>query len=743
MEMSVNPQLVDLYQICRDPAYVSLHPNQKQPIGKDWRNNSISPERAVENNKTLKHNIGILTGTPSGLVDVDLDCAEATKFAPLFLPPAVASFGHAGNKRGHHLVRVSNPTAKTQQFLCPDSRETLIELRADGSQTMIPPSVHPNGHKLKFHQINDTATVAEYNVVLDAVQKIAACSLVARNWSEGSRHSLALGFSGIMLKAGFDEDVASEVLKTVCRLAHDEDWQDRQDALRTTYQKDADEVSGYGILVDILGEKSAQKLCEWLNVGSVNAEVIVPQDNLQVLNAVTNEEELTETKMADAFSRWASDRAIYVHEKKHWYLWNGVVWQPDPVGKIRMLMNEFVSLANDSDATNLGRRFEDALRQFESLRKIKNTIELAQPRLGKSIMEFDTNSMIMAAGNTWIDLETGTSTRPNPNKLVSLHTDVRHDQNAECPVFENFLREVFEEDGDLISFIQRVVGYSLTGSNEEQCLFILNGDGANGKSTLINILSKLLGQYSRTAASHTLMANQREGVGDDLVHLVGGRMISVSETDRDVPLAEAKLKRLTGGDDITARALFGTYFTFNNQGKIFLATNNLPKVNGRDHGIFRRINIIPFGRQFEAYEQDKTLPEMLEAELSGILNWAIQGCLEWQQQGLNPPRIVRDQLDHYRSDLDTVRKYFEAQLVLDPNSKIPSSGLFQNYRGWCVRMGYDTQVDKQFKASMENIEGVEASRNKLGRYFSGVNYRVDVGGQSHHPSSGDNEGVMF
>ena len=166
-------------------------------------------------------------------------------------------------------------------------------------------------------------------------------------------------------------------------------------------------------------------------------------------------------------------------------------------------------------------------------------------------------------------------------------------------------------------------------------------------------------------------------------------------------------------------------------------------MSGRDHGIFRRFQIIPFDKTFSADQQDKTLPEKLEAELSGILNWAIQGCLEWQQQGLNPPQIVRDQLDHYRSDLDTVRKYFEAQLVLDPNSKIPSSGLFQNYRAWCVRMGYDTQVDKQFKASMENIEGVEASRNKRGRYFSGVNYRVDVGGQSHNSSSGDNEGILF
>ena len=160
-------------------------------------------------------------------------------------------------------------------------------------------------------------------------------------------------------------------------------------------------------------------------------------------------------------------------------------------------------------------------------------------------------------------------------------------------------------------------------------------------------------------------------------------------------------------------------------GKIFVATNNLPKVNGRDHGIFRRFQIVPFNRTFQSHEQDKALPDKLEEELSGILNWAIRGCLDWQEQGLNPPQIVKDQLDHYQQDMDTVAKFVDAQLVLDPASKIQSSELYQEYRSWCQRMGYNLQDDKQFKASMLRIEKVTYGRSKAVRHYAGVRYRWD------------------
>jgi putative DNA primase/helicase len=727
---------VELYQICRNDAYVCLHPKKKNPIKADWRNQPVSAEDALAANQMLQHNIGILNGTTSGVIDIDLDCAEAVAFADLFLPETVASFGHEGNDRGHYLVAIQS-SGKTRKFNMPDSSECLVELRSDGTQTMLPPSIHPSGHKLQFSYINDSAPAVDYADLLVATQRIAACSVIARSWSEGSRHQLALAFAGMMYKADFNQDLAENVVNTICNFTKDEEMADRLNAVTTTYAQDASSISGYGIMVDVLGVNTARKIAEWLDIGADNTDVIEADGAAPTILPTTNEDEITEEKMAEAFTRWAKKRAVYVHEKKQWYLWDGLVWRPDPSNAVRLLLSEFVSAAGAAQRHN--RRFEDALRRFENLSKIKNTLELAQPRLAKSITEFDTDPMLFAAGNTWIDLKTGQPVTPKANTLVSLQSSVRYDPEADCPLFKSFLNEIFLDNDALVKFVQRTVGYSLTGRIEEQCFFPMNGDGANGKSTLLNILSRLLGDYSKAAATATLMANQRQGVGDDLMYLAGARMITISETDRNQSLAEAKLKQMTGGDEITARVLWGSYTTFKIVGKIFVATNNLPKVNGRDHGIFRRFQIVPFNRTFQSHEQDKALPDKLEAELSGILNWALRGCLNWQEQGLNPPQIVKDQLDHYQQDMDTVAKFVDAQLVLDPASKIQSSELYQEYRSWCQRMGYSQQDDKQFKASMLTIEGIRDGRTKVGRHFAGVHYRWDI----KDVSEGKDRGVLF
>ena len=160
-------------------------------------------------------------------------------------------------------------------------------------------------------------------------------------------------------------------------------------------------------------------------------------------------------------------------------------------------------------------------------------------------------------------------------------------------------------------------------------------------------------------------------------------------------------------------------------------------MRGRDHGIFRRFQIIPFNRTFAPDEQDGTLPAKLEAELSGILNWAIEGCLKWQLEGLAPPRIVLEQREHYRRELDTVQKFFDAELVVKNDGKIGSSELFQNYRDWCRRMGHTAVDDRQFKSSMECIEGVSWKRLNSGRFFVGLEYK------SLNPSSQDGSEVIL
>ncbi len=456
---------------------------------------------------------------------------------------------------------------------------------------------------------------------------------------------------------------------------------------------------------------------------SPKLRLVKPDPTPQKIVRSLNESEKTEVKMAKLFASWAESQAIYVQEKKQWFLWNGNVWKADQANHITALVAQFLSILSDGCKRSRYRELADTIKKFETLSKLNNLAKLATPALAQTVNKLDQNPMLLALGNTYIDLETGKLIPPDPSHLVSISSPVQYDPEADCPTFKEFIHTIFEGDEDIISFIQKMIGYSMTGRGDEQCMFILNGDGANGKSTLMNIISKLLGGYARTAASQTLMANTRSGVGDDLMHLVGSRFINVSETDQGQALAEAKIKRITGGDAITARNLFSTYGTFKLNGKIWLATNNLPNIQGRDHGIYRRLRVIPFNKKFTPDQQDKTLANRLETELSGIMNWAIEGCLKWQADGLSSPQIILDQLDQYQTEMDTVGNYAAENLVLQPEGKLQSSKLFTHYKEWCRVMGYTAQDDRGFKNSMLQMDGVSHSRSRNGRFYDGLSYQ--------------------
>jgi len=737
LEVTLERPLVELYILARDPVYTSLKPKSKEPVGSAWQNNPKSPVLVLHEHRQFGNNIGLINGTLSGIVDVDLDCEEAVALAPVFLPDALAEFQHDGNARGHMLFRTPN-AGKTQQFKCPDTGSTLVELRSTGSQTMLPPSVHPSGHALRFTEISDTADAVDFEELTTCVQRIAACSLVAQNWRQGSRHNLALGLSGLLLKAGIEQEVAESVISVICEVAADTEVGDRLYAVKTTYEKASSAVSGYGLLSDVLGEKVSNRLSEWFGLAADLPSIRTFERQGPLLAQINDENEITEQRVANCFKQWARDKAVYVADRKCWYLWNGSIWAADISGSIKMLFAKFIEEAGDIDAFRNGRRYQEALRKFEGNSKINNAIELSAPQLAISAEAFDTEPMVFAAGNTWLDLSMGKPITPSSSKLLSIKSAVKFDESASCDLFLGFLNQIFQGDQSLIDYVRRAVGYSMTGRIDEQCFFILNGDGANGKSTFLNVVSKLLGGYSRTAASQTLMANQRQGVGDDLIHLVGARMITVSETDRGQPLAEAKLKRMTGGDDITARALYSTYNTFKITGKIFLATNNLPTINGTDNGIYRRFQIVPFDRIFTADEQDRGLQNRLEGELPGILNWALRGCLEWQQTGLEPPIKVLEQLNHYKQDMDTVAKFVEDQLVRSPEARLASGQLYTDYRQWCRNMGMHAYDDRQFKVMMTKIPGVEWIKTRNGKYYTGFVYR-----QSIIPSGPHDPKVLF
>ena len=258
---------------------------------------------------------------------------------------------------------------------------------------------------------------------------------------------------------------------------------------------------------------------------------------------------------------------------------------------------------------------------------------------------------------------------------------------AKCPTFIGFLHRILGGDEELIGFLQRAIGYSLTGDTGEQVLFVLNGTGANGKSTLIRVLQELLGEYGQQTPMETLMVTKSTGVPNDIARLEGARFVAAVEAESGQRLAEAKLKQLTGGDRLAARFLYGEHFEFTPVCKLWLATNKLPEVRGTDEGIWRRFRVIPFNVTIPEAERDRSLPEKLRAELPGILNWALAGCLDWQRNGLCPPAKITDATKAYRDDMDGVAQFVGDCCVMDREADVTVKALYDNYVEWVKQTG--------------------------------------------------------
>ena len=710
-------EIISMEQQC----FITLAEHSKKPLVSDWPNNGKTLTDAEAESK----NIGLLLGKKSGILDVDLDCMAAKALADVILPEPAVKFDRGSSDSGHYLFKASSFGSR-KSFTANKSGSTLVELRGDGAQTMIPPSVHPNGNKLSFTALNEAANAVEYADLLKAVNLLAACSEIAQSWQEGLRHDLAMAFSGLARKQDLNANLVMQIVQRICQINNDPEEKDRLNTVRSTFSKPMDDLIGYKGLVECLGHSAAKRIADRIAAYSekprhfeiVNSKI----DGGNIINfgQFSDKTNVTEAKMGSTLSQWFIGRAVYVFEKKQWMIWNGCYWESDQRSIITKLAYQFVTEAKEalfdrgkfSDLSNLS--------QFESLNRLENIARFASTDCSVSATEFDTDPLLLASSSSWIDLGSGSSMAPNPKKLVSKALAVKHDQQATCPTFLQFLNDVFENDQDLIRFVQRAIGYSLTGSTSEQCLFIMIGDGANGKSTFINVINKLLGLYGTTAASQTLIANGGNSIGDDLVDLIGARLITVSETEEGQSLAEAKIKQMTGGDRLKGRPLYGSHIQFNIIGKLWLATNSLPQINNTDHGIWRRIKAIPFNRTFSAEEQDKNLSDKLLKELPGILNWAIEGCLNWQNNGLQTPDIVEAQVAEYRISMDSISQFIQDECEVDKDHSCAAFKFFQAYRDWCSGAGRKSQSQASFKRSLEKITGVHQHRSSNGLQWHGI-----------------------
>ena len=369
---------------------------------------------------------------------------------------------------------------------------------------------------------------------------------------------------------------------------------------------------------------------------------------------------------------------------------------------------------------------DDRQSSFLTANKLDNIVRLAAPLMSVETNQFDSHPMQMCVSNGVVDLNTGVLLAPSPDMYHSKMADVQFDSDAGCPHFRSFVNDVFDGDAELVEYVQKAAGYTMTGSIDEQVMFMLLGNGANGKSTFVNILTDLMGDYAVNTAAHTLMADGMSRIGDDLVRLSGARLITTAETEHGQRFAEARIKSMTGGDTITARQLYGRYVSFKPVGKIWLTTNNRPIISGSDDGIWRRLHEVPFKRQFKSEEQDKDLTNKLLAEKSGIFNWLIEGCLKWQREGLNPPASVTSAMSEYRNEMDSITAFIEDQCIDGSVSKIKIAELTYIYNQWCEENDAIPQPKGRLKSALE-AKGYKQTRTGLERFWQGFTLQSVMG----------------
>lgn len=436
--------------------------------------------------------------------------------------------------------------------------------------------------------------------------------------------------------------------------------------------------------------------------------------------------QLTDTGNAQIFARIHAENVRYCYKSRKWYFWNGSHFTEDDIGEIQRKAKETVQrlfqyATNIQDPDRREQFVKHALKS-QSDHRIRAMINLAQsePGIPIKITGFDSDPWLLNVVNGTIDLKTGTLLPHCRDNLITKIVNVSFDPDATCPLWERFLFEIMAGDVELIRHLQKAIGYSLTGSNREQVIFIFYGPGANGKSTFIIIIHRLLNDYARKTPTETLLVKHGNGIPNDIARLNGARFVSADEAEHGRHMAEALVKRLTGGDKISARYLYGEYFEFEPTFKIFLDVNHKPNIRGADHAIWRRIQLIPFKVIIPADKRDKTLVSKLEAELPGILRWAVEGCLLWQKEGLKTPESVKRATHDYQSEMDVIGDFINECCELVDDAKTPFKHLYDKYELWAINSCEEIVDRKDFAIGLTDRGYTDGRNKQLGRYRKGL-----------------------
>jgi len=441
---------------------------------------------------------------------------------------------------------------------------------------------------------------------------------------------------------------------------------------------------------------------------------------------------LTDMGNAERFFEREKDGVLYCKEINRWLFWNGMRWQIDVNGEIhrriqktmKMIIEEVKYAEGDA---SLIEEIKAHARKSQAYGKINAAERLARTAEGFQVTQtqLDSNPMLLNCLNGTIDLETGRLLPHSRRDLITRMVPVLYDEKAECPIWLTVLKKIMANDDAMVSYLQKVIGYALSGRVDEQCLFIFSGFGANGKSTVLETIRVMLGDYARHTPSCTLLMNNM-AIRNDLARLSGARLVSAVEIGMGKKLDEALVKQLTGGDPITSRFLFQEYFEHRPTFKLFMAVNHKPEIRGVDYGIWRRLRLIPFNVIIKDDEMDRALIGKLAKELPGILAWAVQGCLEWQRSGLGMPDTSLSALREYREETDKITDFVNDCCRHEQEARVPIKKLYEAYKSWAEENEGDVLTKKTLGQYMKQ-KGYIQGKNDGIRFWKGLCLRSDAG----------------
>ena len=699
-------------------AVVPLKPRSKKPYQQSWQGLRIKADEIARYFPDPDGNVGVLLGDVSGgLIDFDLDSEESVRAYEVGLFPNTGwIFGRASKPVSHLLYRVDGDAPKSRAYKDPTAATsaTLFELRSNLSQTMFPGSVHPEGEAIDWVQRDQIRVLRTEDATNDA-NVLGAQMLLARYWPEGTRHYAAMHIAGALAHSDWELAEARAFVRGICLIARDAELDDRMLAVETTFERFqiGDNVTGWPSLGDLYNAILLREVRKFLGIDF--------RADRPTYNDIGNAERFLSKHGRDV---------LFVPKFRSWYIFGGTHWKQDAVLQVQ---NWIGKIPNDmladlpppgTDEYNVALKWAN---QSGNIQRLRGMEEVARSQVALPPESLDQHTMLFNTYSGTIDLTTGGLLEHNRDDMLTKLAPVWYDPDAECPNWEAFLLRTFGGDEEFVRYVQRVLGYAMTGEIGEKVCFFMVGPTDTGKTTFTNVIKAVFGpDYYWIAPESFMEAKQPDHIPNDLAAAKGARFALLSETREGMRLNEARLKQLTGGGSIAARFLHAEWFDYEPHMKFFIETNHKPLLKD-DPAVWRRIHLIPFVVPIDRSQQIQRYDEILIAEAPGILAWIVRGALMWQEEGLNPPPAVTEATDAYREEMDVMGAFLDQYTEVGPSLRIRTNDLFVAYSSWLRNtQGERAMLTQQLFRQKMGERGFLTLKSRGVMFYKGIALKTNV-----------------